>query len=83
MNEHSKERSTPDSLGIGPPAVWCRWPAVLERAARAHAKRQSRWRSLASRALTRWSARLEREPLRMFGLGAALAFAFGVLVGLL
>ena len=31
----------------------------------------------------RGGERLEREPVRMFGLGAALAFAFGVLVGLL
>ena len=83
MNEHSKQPPTPASIGIGPPAVWCRWPAALERAARAHAKRQTSWRHVVSLALLRWSARIERDPVRMFGLGAALAVAFGVLVGLL
>lgn len=83
MNEHSKERRTPDSTGIGPPAVWCRWPEALERAARAHAQRQANWQRVVSRCITRWGMRLEREPVRMFGVGAALAFLFGVLVGLL
>jgi len=83
MNDHSNERRALDDTTIGPPAVWCRWPAVLERAARAHEERQNSGRRTVSLALLRWSARIEREPARMFGLGAALAFAFGVLVGLL
>lgn len=83
MNEHSKEPRALDNAAIGPPAVWCRWPAALERAAHAHAKRQASWRRGVTLALLRWSARIERDPLRTFGLGAALAFAFGVIVGLL
>ena len=35
------------------------------------------------RALIAWSHRVEHNPRRMFGMGAAIAFVVGVLVGLL
>ena len=41
------------------------------------------WLEPFSRALTYWGTRIQREPARMFGWGAALAFTFGVLIGLL
>lgn len=31
----------------------------------------------------RFSTRIQREPVRVYGLGAAFAFVFGVLIGLL
>ena len=88
-----KEPKDPSTV-MGPPAVWRQWPAVLERAARARKKTpirlpptpdrtQSAWLELGSRALTRLGTRLQREPARMFGWGAALAFTFGVIIGLL
>ncbi|HEU5075364.1 MAG TPA: hypothetical protein VFU02_14335 [Polyangiaceae bacterium] len=80
MNEASNEAST----AAGPPVVWRNWPGNLERAARAAARRPlPSWVLAFSNALTRWSVRIEQNPARAYGLGAALAFALGVLVGLL
>ena len=83
MNDNAKRQSTQ----VGPPAVWSEWPVTLERAVRrlrvTAAPRQHEWRVLVSRALMRWSACIEREPLRVYGFGAAIAFACGVLLGLL
>lgn len=85
MNDNSKQLSTQ----VGPPAVWSEWPRTLERAARRlrvtalPCHRDRRWGLLVSRAVLRWSACIEREPVRVYGVGAALAFVCGVLIGLL
>lgn len=85
MNDNSKQHSTQ----VGPPAVWSEGPRTLERAAtrlRAAAvsrHRERRWGALVSRTVLRWSACIEREPVRTYGVGAALAFVCGVLIGLL
>lgn len=73
---------------VGPPAVWSEWPRTLERllpsghSTRARRPRRTWWAAV-SRAVMRWSARIEREPVRVYGLSAALAFGLGVLIGLL
>ena len=84
MTDHVKHEQSP----LGPPAVWCAWPAALERLVRsAHTARErarrDAWRVAIASALTRFSARIQREPVRVYGLGAAFAFVFGVLLGLL
>ncbi|HEY6722787.1 MAG TPA: hypothetical protein VI197_02115 [Polyangiaceae bacterium] len=79
-----REQITP-----APPVAWSKWPAMLERLAQlrgANARaspRRGAWSARAWRALEGWSARIEREPKRAYGVGAALAFVFGVLMGLL
>lgn len=77
------------SAQVGPPAVWSEWPRTLENAARrlraTALPRHRDWRCgpIVSRTVLRWSACIEREPVRVYGVGAALAFVCGVLIGLL
>lgn len=93
MNEHTNQPSSSSdptpSTAAGPPALWSDWPASLERATALGTPkaRGLSWRSAWSAALwtavLRCSARIEREPVRCYGVGGAIAFAFGALIGLL
>lgn len=74
MNERVKQQR----IRVGPPALWSEWPRTLERAVRLRGLT-----ARSRRTLMRWSTRIERDPARVYGIGAAIAFAFGVVLGLL